>query len=61
MQLLLDYPKEEGRDSKTVPIEDIGIIILDHPRINVTQALISELAENNVAIISCDAKHLPIG
>lgn len=61
MQLLLDFPKEEEKDSKTVPIEDIGILILDHPQITITQALISELAENNVAIISCDAKHLPFG
>ena len=61
MQLLLDYPKEEERDSKTIPIEDIGIIILDNPQITITQALISELNENNVAIISCDARHLPFG
>lgn len=46
---------------KTVPIEDIGFIVLDHPQITVTQALISSLLENNCAVITCDTKHLPTG
>lgn len=46
---------------KTIPIEDIGVVILDHQQITITQALMSALLDNNCAIITCDSKHLPIG
>ena len=46
---------------KTIPIEDIGVIVLDHPQITITQALMMALLDNNCAVISCDAKHLPTG
>lgn len=43
----------------SVPIEDIGMIILDSHSINLTSGLIQALQENNVAIISCDQRHMP--
>ena len=45
----------------TKPIEDIGIVVLDNRRITITQALLEALLENNCAIISCDARSLPVG
>lgn len=42
-----------------VPIEDIGILMLDHPQITLTHRVIQALQENESAIISCDEKHLP--
>jgi CRISPR-associated protein Cas1 len=52
-----------GKDmpEATAPIEDIGIVILDHQQITLTQPLIQKLLENNVALISCDENHHPIG
>jgi len=46
---------------KTFPIEDIGVVILDHQQITLTQALMIALLENNVALISCDGTHHPSG
>jgi CRISPR-associated protein Cas1 len=46
---------------KTIPIEDLGVVILDHPQITISQALIAKLLANNIAIISCDSSHMPIG
>ena len=57
-QLQVDYPDEE-KESRPVPIEDVGIVVLDSPRITITQALLTALLENNAAIINCDQKHLP--
>lgn len=48
-------------ETKTLPIEDIGVLIMDHPQITITQALIAKLLENNVALITCDSKHHPTG
>lgn len=44
-----------------VPIEDIGIIIIDHQQITLTSTLMSKLLENNVALITCNNQHLPTG
>ncbi|MEQ1553893.1 MAG: type II CRISPR-associated endonuclease Cas1 [Ferruginibacter sp.] len=48
-------------EQKTIPIEDIGVVILDHQQITITQALIAKLLENNTALITCDSKHHPTG
>ncbi|MCF0211731.1 MAG: type II CRISPR-associated endonuclease Cas1 [Bacteroidales bacterium] len=47
--------------SASIPIEDIGFVILDHKQITLTQALIDALLQNNCALVSCDAQHLPTG
>jgi CRISP-associated protein Cas1 len=57
-QLVFDNTAGE---QKTIPIEDIGVLILDHQQITITQALIAKLLENNVAFITCDSKHHPTG
>jgi CRISPR-associated protein Cas1 len=61
MQLNISYPESEGKSEKSVPIEDIGLIILDDPHITFSNALLMALNENNSAIISCDASHMPYG
>ena len=47
--------------TRTVPIEDIGVVILDNKQITITHALIDALLANNVAIITSNDKHLPVG
>ncbi len=44
---------------KTLPIEDIGYIIFEHPQITFTQSVMQLLAENNTAVIFCDDKFHP--
>ncbi len=57
-QLQVDFPEKE-KQSKSVSIEDIGVVVLDNQQITITQGLLAALSENNVAIINCDFKHLP--
>lgn len=59
-QLKVQKP-DDNSESGSIPIEDIGVVLLDHPQITVTHALMAALLENKVAIISCDGKHLPVG
>jgi len=61
MQMEIRFPEVENKEAGAVPIEDIGLIILDKPHINLTNALIIALNENNSAVISCDSSHLPYG
>ncbi len=46
---------------RTIPIEDIGVVLLDNKQITLTQAVIESLLENNCALITCDSNHLPVG
>lgn len=46
---------------KTVPVEDIGVIVLDNPQITMSNALMEKLVENNCAVITCNSKHMPSG
>jgi CRISPR-associated protein Cas1 len=46
---------------RTIPIEDIGIVVLDHKQITVTQAVIAALLDNKAAFITCDDKRMPTG
>lgn len=58
-QLVINYPTND--ETKSVPIEDIGIVILDHYQLTVSSTLINKLLNNNVAFITCNEKHLPQG
>lgn len=62
-QVNIYYPdaKSQVEQNLTLPIEDIGIIVLDNPNISVTHVLLSSLLENNTAVIVTNAQHLPAG
>ncbi len=59
-QLVVNFTDNEIT-AGTVPIEDIGVIIIDAQQLMISRALISKLLSNNVALITCDEKHLPQG
>lgn len=51
----------DSGETKTVPIEDIGLLILDHQQITITQGLMAKLLAHNVALINCNETHHPVG
>jgi len=55
-QLLID---KQGETVGQVPIEDLGVLILQHPAIVLTQQVIIHCQKNKVVVIFCDEKHLP--
>jgi CRISPR-associated protein Cas1 len=70
-QLLIRLPEVEKNEGlpdafrkeavATRPVEDIGLVILDHQQITVTHGLLTALLENNVAVIHCNDTHHPVG
>lgn len=64
-QMVITLPSKDAGAEKgevrTIPIEDIGIVILDHKQITITQGLMEMLIDNNCAIITCGSNHLPVG
>lgn len=70
-QLVIKLPEVEKNDQlpseikkesiRTIPIEDIGVLIIDNGRITITQGVIEALLENNSALVTCDNTRMPIG
>lgn len=51
---------ETGKEEEvSLPIEDVGVVVIDHHGVTISQYLIAKLIENNVAIILCNDKHMP--
>lgn len=47
--------------TRTIPIEDIGVMVLDNKQITITQGVLAALLNNTVAVITCDNKRMPTG
>ena len=59
-QLVVEFA-DKDKGQALVPIEDVGVVILDAFQLTISQNLITKLLENNVALITCDHKHMPQG
>lgn len=44
-----------------IPIEDIGVLILDNPQITITNACLQSLLEVNASVVITDKSHMPLG
>ena len=70
-QLVLHLPEVESNKTlpeamkkeaeRTIPIEDIGVVILDNRRITITSGVMEAVLENNCAVITCNQKSMPVG
>ncbi|MCC5935839.1 MAG: type II CRISPR-associated endonuclease Cas1 [Lunatimonas sp.] len=59
-QLHISFPEADKAD-RTVPIEDLGMIVLENQQITITNGLLAKLTDRKVAVVSCNAQHLPEG
>lgn len=70
-QLVLQLPEVESNETlpfafkkqaeRTIPVEDIGVVVIDNKRITITSGLLEALLENNCAVITCDSRSMPVG
>ena len=60
LEQLVLVNRETGEVNK-VPVEDVGVVVLDHPELIYSQAVMQKLLANNTAVIYCDEKHHPTG
>ncbi len=56
----LPFPDQQDNE-RTIPIEDIGVVIMDNRQLTITSGVLEHLLENNVAVISCDSHSMPSG
>ena len=50
---------KETREETSIPIEDIGFVVIENNQVYISIPVINALAENNAAVIFCNEKHLP--
>lgn len=70
-QLVVKLPEVERNQSipsiiketsiRTIPVEDIGVLIIDNKQITLTQAVLEVLLNSNCALITCDSNRMPTG
>lgn len=57
-QLVIAY-KDFPDEKTTVPIEDIGVVLLENQQTNITIPLLNALVENEVQVVICNSKGMP--
>ncbi|WP_298535870.1 type II CRISPR-associated endonuclease Cas1 [uncultured Algibacter sp.] len=50
---------KSNQRNKTIPIEDIGYLVIDHCETYISIPALNKLINNNCAVIFCNEKHLP--
>lgn len=57
-QLVIAY-KDFPSETTTVPIEDIGCIIIENQQIDITIPLLNALSDSNIQVVFCNDKSMP--
>ena len=57
----LTDPNTQEEVVKTIPIEDVGVVVLEDRQITITNGAMDALLHNNCAVVTCDEKHMPAG
>lgn len=65
-QMVIDIPQAKEQVVKdmvrrTIPVEDIGVVVLDNRQITITHGLMDALLAANAAVITCDSRSMPSG
>jgi CRISP-associated protein Cas1 len=51
--------RRDGQTVGSVPCEDIGVVLVDHPQTTYTHGALAKLAESDAAVVICGRDHLP--
>lgn len=54
------YLPQDGAEIR-LPLEDISVLIFENKQISLSSYLLSELAEYDIVLFSCDGSHIPLG
>lgn len=56
---LLVYSQETNDHPKSIPFEDLGFLVLEHPQITLSQQVMVAAAEHNIAVVFCGNNFMP--
>ncbi|MDX1968253.1 MAG: type II CRISPR-associated endonuclease Cas1 [Planctomycetaceae bacterium] len=52
---------ESGDSSARVPLDDLAVLVVAHPQVSYTQAVLTELVSVGGAFVTCDQARFPVG
>lgn len=52
---------KQGEQHAQIPLEDISVLVIDHPQTTITGQLLTACADNQICVITVDASHHPNG
>ena len=55
----LHYHSNEDGQQRCCPMDELDVLILDHPQLSYTQPLMHALGKEKVMIVHCDQRHFP--
>ncbi len=58
LQLVVAY-KDSPDERRTIPIEDVGVVLLENQQTSITLPLLNALAESEVQVVICNSKGMP--
>jgi len=53
--------KQDGKETSSIPCEDIGILLVDNQATNYTHCVFTTILKHGAAVVLCDGSHLPVG
>jgi len=53
--------RQDGKETSSIPCEDIGVLLVDNQATNYTHSVFTELLRHNAAVVLCNSSHLPTG
>lgn len=53
--------RQEAKEESSIPCEDIGILLVDHPATGYTHTVFTELLKYGAAVVLCGVNHHPSG
>ena len=56
---MIIHTREAPDQRKSIPIEDIGFVVLENQQVSITLPLLNALSDNNVAVIFCGENRMP--
>ena len=57
-QLVVGTPE---RSDVSIPLADLAVVVVSHPQVTYTQAVLSGLAEAGGSFVACNRRRLPVG
>ncbi|MFO7900453.1 MAG: type II CRISPR-associated endonuclease Cas1 [Planctomycetota bacterium] len=58
---LCDPPDDGGEEVASIPCEDIGVLLVEHPQAMISHSAVGRLMEYGAAVVFCGRDHLPVG
>jgi len=51
----------DGQDPATIPLAEVAVLVVSHPQVSYTHAVLASLVAQGGAFVTCDPRHLPVG